>query len=239
MTAVYALLLSVSAFVASGDRAFHSMAYQEAIAHYDSALMAEPDLPDALWRLARVYVAWGEVAPEHLRESLYRRGAEHARHCIRIDSTKAEGHTWLAASLGNISLFVGKKEKVLLAREIKRELDKALAFRQDDDATYSILGSFYRALGSVGWLQRQLSAVFVSPLPDGGFPESELAFRKAIELAPQIPRHRYELGMLYLDWDRKEKAYEHFRAALALPVTAAGDTVARNKMLEILKETTK
>ena len=227
---------SLSSLLVEGDRQFAAINYPAAIACYDSVLASDSSNTNALWKIARVYVAWGEVAPDEQREQLYRKAQGFASRCITLDSVKAEGHTWRAAALGNIALFVGGKTKVRLANEIKGELDKALALKKDDDATYSILGSFYRALGSLSWIERQFGTVFLGSIPEGGYEESEASYLKAIRLAPNVPRHRYELGILYFDWNRKDEAKTMFEEALQLPVTAAGDTVARKRMIELLEE---
>jgi tetratricopeptide (TPR) repeat protein len=224
----------IGSLLARGDLEFIHLQYPAAISRYDSVLALESRNVEALWRLARAYVTLGEVAPNSERELLYRNSEHYARLCIVQDSLRAEGYTWLAAALGNIALFVGGSTKVRLAHEIRAELDKALAIRKDDDATYSILGSFHHSVGSVGWIERQMAALLLESVPEGSYEESEAAFRRAIELAPEVPRHRYELGMLYLDWGREREAKQMFESALVLPITAAGDTVARKRMLEVL-----
>ena len=78
--------------------------------------------------------------------------------------------------------------------------------------------------------------MFLSSVPEGGFEESEEAFLKAIELAPNTPRHRFELGKLYLDWGREEEGKQMLESALRLPITAAGDTTAQRVMRELLQE---
>lgn len=176
------------------------------------------------------------MAPTGDRDALYRKAEFHARQCTELAPDVAEGHTWLAAALGNRALFEGGRTKIELANQIKAELDRALALRQDDDVTYSILGSFYFAVGSVSWVERQLASLFLTSVPEGGFKEAEAAFLKAIELAPNTPRHRFELGKLYLDWGREEEGKRMFESALRLPISAAGDTTARRVMQELLQE---
>jgi len=220
--------------ISAGDTEFLSINYDAAISFYHSALALQPGNADIHWRLARVLVAAGEVAPRDQREEIYREAESYARHCVEIDASKAEGHTWLAAALGNRALFVGGKTKIQLANEIKKELDRALAIRSDDDATWSILGSYYFTVGSVTWLERQMASIFLGSIPEGGFEDSEAAFLRAIELSPGTPRHRFELGKLYLDWGREEDGRRMLESALSLPITAAGDTAARRVTREIL-----
>jgi tetratricopeptide (TPR) repeat protein len=88
---------------------------------------------------------------------------------------------------------------------------------------YSILGSFYRSLASVGWFERQVANVFLGGLPAGGVAEAEQALRKAIELSPKTMRHHYELGMLYMEHNRRSEARKAFEAAQQCPILIASD----------------
>lgn len=230
------LTVLLSPLLQLGDREFYAINYEAAIASYTEALLDDPDNPAIHWRLARVYVTSGEVAPESTREQIYRKAEFHARRCVALDSTVAKGHTWLAAALGNIALFVGGSTKIKLANEIKAELDRALALSEDDDVTWSILGSFYYSVGSVNWFERQMATIFLSSVPEGGFEESEQAFQRAIAIAPEIPRHRFELGKVYIEWGREEEGYRLFESALQLAPTSAGDTVAHRVMRGYLRE---
>jgi tetratricopeptide (TPR) repeat protein len=154
---------------------------------------------------------------------LYRTAERYARREILADSTVAEGHTWLAAALGNIAMFEGSKAKVTMCHEIKKELETAIVLNPDDDVAYSILGSFYLALGSVSWIERQLAAIFLGGLPDGGYKESETALKTAIKIAPDVVRHHFELGELYVKEDRIQEAIGEFQTATLLPVALASD----------------
>lgn len=154
---------------------------------------------------------------------------EYARRCIRSDSTVAEGHTWLAAALGYIALSEGTHRQAEISNEILAETHRALQLNPLDDAALSIRGSLFRALGNVGWLKRQFASILFGGVPPGGFEEAEEALRRAIALAPDVMRHPYELGVLYLDWGREEKAREAFTQAQGLPVRVAIDRPRREK----------
>jgi tetratricopeptide (TPR) repeat protein len=165
---------------------------------------------------------------------------EFARRSIAADSSVGEGHTWLAAALGSLAMDGSASRKVKLAREVKSELDQALALNPDDDAAHSILGSFFRALGNVSWIERQLAGVFLGGIPQGGYEEAEKELLAAIRLAPNVFRHHFELGRLYKDWDRpKEAAAALTRATEIGPVMAADKERverAREMIFELSKE---
>ncbi len=241
MNAFIGLLLFVSPAslppsLERGDQEFSRINYPLAEAIYDSALSSITDSADVLWRLARVYVCMADVAPQEQKLTLYRQAEVFARRCIYSDSTKSEGHTWRAAALGNIAMFEGSKTKIRLCYEIKKELECSITLNPADDIAHSILGSFYMALGNVSWIERQLAAVFLGKLPDGGYEESEAALRKAIALAPNVIRHHFELGDLYIQQDREREALAEFRVVAALPVLLASDERTQLSAARLIKD---
>lgn len=225
-----------SAAVSAADRYYAAINYDEAIATCERALTTAPGNPDLLWRLARTLIAMGEVAEGERREKMFRAAEESARRCVEVDSLLPEGHTWLAAALGNIASYEGSKTKVRLANQIRQHLDIALALNPDDDVALSILGSFHRALGNVSWLERQLAAIFLGNLPEGGYEESERALNRAIVLAPRVIRHRFELALLYIDWDKPDLARPVLETCLTLPVLVASDRPTLVKTREMLDD---
>ena len=225
---------SVSLLLTSGDSAFCSLRYDEALDKYSEVLKSDEANAGALWRLARLKVAQGEVLKKEKAERMYRDAADCARKSIQADSTTSEGHTWLAVSLGEIAMFEGSKTKIQLCSEIKNELDKALALNPRDDVAWSIRGSFYRALGNVSWIEKRLAAIFLGKLPDGGYEEAEQSLLAAIRIAPDVFRHKRELGLLYLDWGRKPEAKRALQESLETPTRLASDADAKARVRELL-----
>ena len=224
------------ALLAAGDAAFARIDYPTALASYRDALKADSRDAETLWRLARVSVCMGEVAEDSTREGLFTAAEEYARRCIASDSTNAAGHTWLAGALGYTAYFAGSSQQVRLVHEVIAEARTAIRLDPRNDAAYSILGSTYRALGNTGWIQRQLASIFIGAIPEGGFEEGEIALRQAIALAPEVMRHRYELGVLYLDWGKKGEALQLLKEAAGMPVRVAIDRPRRVKTLELIQE---
>lgn len=219
-----------------GDQEFSRIRYLLAQTFYDSALATSPDSAEVLWKLARVYVCLADISPREQKLDLYRRAEAFAHRCIRADSTESGGHTWRAAALGNIAMFEGGKTKVRLCYAIKSELMYSIKLNPNDDIAYSILGTFYMALGNVSWIERQLAAIFLGSLPDGGYHESEAALKKAIALAPGIIRHHFELGRLYMLQDRREEALKEFQKVASLPVMLASDQRTQYRAAGLVKE---
>ncbi len=222
--------------VATGDEAFTRIEYPAAVTFYKSALESMPDNPEILWRLARVYVCMGEVEEGPQAGEFLRKAELYGRRCLENDSTSAKAHTWLAGALGYLALNADAGEQVKLSHELLQHVERAIALDPQNDAAYSIKGSFYRALGNVGWLERRLATLFVGRIPDGGYEEAETALLQAIALAPDVMRHHYELGVLYIDWDRNEEALLALRKAMTLPVRVAIDRPRLEKIHTLLSE---
>ncbi len=206
-----------------GDLEFASREYTSAIAAYERHLQNSTDSAEVFWRLARVQICLGDVVEDGESETYYRKAEEFAQTAVRLDSTNSDAHTWLAVALGSIAMFEGSKAKIRLSNEIKYHLDKAISLNPNDDVAYSVLGSFYAALGNISWLERQLAKVFLGRVPDGGYEEAETAFKRAIVIAPTVVRHHYALGLLYKSLDREPEAAVEFERASSSPVRLARD----------------
>jgi tetratricopeptide (TPR) repeat protein len=228
MSALAGLLLLIASVpspvsLVRGDLEFGRMNYALAETMYDSALGESSDSASVLWRLARVCVCMGDILPKDQQLELYLKAHAFAVRSIRANPKTSEGYTWRAAALGNIAMFEGAKTKVRLCDSIKTDLDRAIRLNPRDDIAYSILGSFYKALGNASWIEKRLAALFLGGLPDGGYDESEHALQQAVILAPDVIRHHFELGDLYLRQDRDAEAMEEFRRVVSLPVLLASD----------------
>jgi tetratricopeptide (TPR) repeat protein len=226
----------LSVLIAQGDEAFQEIDYPASRSAYEAALQHAPESPALLWRLARVEVCTGDMQPRASRRLYYDAAERYARAAVARDSTLAAAHTWLAAALGNIAVFEGSETKVRLSREIKEELDAALRLDPSDDVAWSILGSFYRALGRISWIERQLANIFLGGIPSGGFEDAERALKTAIGLAPNVVRHHWELGLVYAELGREEEARAEFTAVVNLPPTLGSDQRKKKRAAEWLSQ---
>jgi tetratricopeptide (TPR) repeat protein len=222
--------------LAAGDEAFYKMDYAPAVSYYATALEERPTDAGLLWRLARAYVCMAETLNDEERVELCKKAEAFAIQSIKADSTLCEGHTWRAAALGYLALDGSMGDQVRFTQQLLREVNIAIALNPNDDAAYSIKGSLFRAIGNVSWLQRSLASVLIGRIPSGGFADAEAALRKAIEIAPDVMRHQYELGILYIDMDRKEDARKALEAAALLPVRVAIDRPRLAKIKELLQQ---
>ncbi len=219
-----------------GDNQFLAMHYSAALNSYDSLMRAGRDSAEVFWRMARAHICIGDVVEGDSSRYHYRAAEGYARRAVTLDPSLPSARTWYAAALGSVALHEGGKTKIRMVWEVKRQLDTALALNPDDDIAWSILGSFYRALANLGWIERQLAALLFDRLPDGSYEEAESALLKAAALNPDAPRHWYELGLLYLDWDKPSLARKALETAAGLPFITARDKQNKVDALEKLAQ---
>jgi tetratricopeptide (TPR) repeat protein len=225
------LILGLLALLASdpaaerlaGDSAFASRQYKASIQHYAAAAENQGESSDLCWRIARSLVCTGEVLEGETRLTIIHEAEKYARRAVALDSLSADAHVWLAGALGYLALDETVAKQVPIVQELHQEASRALQLRPEDDAALSILGSFYRALGNLGWLKRSIAGILYGKVPEGGFEEAESLLLRAEKAAPSIMRHPYELGVLYIDMGKKEEARKAFERAVRLPVRVAID----------------
>lgn len=208
----------------AGDEATRNMQYDHALVMYQSALKETQNHAEILWRLSRLYILMADIKTDSSCIADYRQAEKYARLCLTADPANADGHAWLAASLGCRAYSESVRTKVQLAREIQTECLTAIRLNPRHDVAYSILGSFYHSLGKITFIERQLANLLLGGIPEGGFREGEAAFLKAISISPETFRHYYELGWLYYDWKQYDKARQIWTKALSLPTQMGYDS---------------
>ena len=214
--------------IANGDKYFGLMRYRDAISWYN----LDSSKAEAQWKIAKANICYGDVAPAVEKEQYFRAGEKTASRCIALEPLNSNGYTWRAAALGNIAMFEGSTARVKMCNSIKADALKAIQLNPNDDIAYSILGSLYREIGNISWVEKKLAITFIGKIPDGGYVESEQSFNKAIAIDAHLMRHWYELGLLYTYWGKDEQAVVAFQRAKTCPVIIASD---KNKLVEIEK----
>ena len=222
--------------LAIADHEFAVQNYSRSRAVYDSILATSKDSAVVLWKLARTCICEGDISSPQKKIGLYYQAKRFADRSVRADSLSSDGHTWRAISTGDIAMFEGGEKKVQLCRIVKREIDRALVLNINNPLAYSILGSFYKALGDVSWIERQLAYVFLGGLPDGGYDQSVIAFKKAIALAPDVIRNHYELGKVYMSQDKDVEAGIEFQRTLLLPIVVGMDHEMQRSAIGLIEE---
>ena len=214
------------ALLAKSDALLVTFNYDEAKRVLEEADQKFANNAEVLWRLSSLLINIGDVLPEN--EAAYRKAMTYGEAAVKADYNNSNAHAYLAAAYGSYAMFAGGKEKVKLANQIRDELDKALKLDPNNQIAHSVYGSWNRAVANVSWIERGLANMFLGGMPKGSFAEAIDHLQKAIRIAPNVFRHRFELGLTYNDANMKDLAIKSLEAALRCPPNLKADI--RRKM---------
>ena len=213
---------AIAADLASGDRLYAEGKASDARNDYLAVLTAHPGDFATLCRLARVESELSEDAKGDEQRALSAAAVDHARAAIKAAPDSADGHAWLAASLGRQALREGPKTRLALSREVKSEVDRALAIDPALARAYHVRAMWNRKIASLNTLERAVAGTVLGGVPPGASMDNAVAdFRKAVELEPAYVNHRLELGRTYVQLKSWSAARVELEKAVSLPPTSS------------------
>ena len=232
-------LAAVAAILVPGAAAADSFARAESLyaagqlaparAAYLEVLATEPAHFRALYRVSRAESELGEDAKGEEQRRLTSAAVEHARAAIAAAPDSAQGHQ---------ALREGAKTRLALSREIKSEVDRAIALDPTLGRAYHARALWNRKIASLNFLERAAANTVLGGVPKGASMENAVAdLQKAIELEPRYVNHHLELGRTYLEMDRHADARRELEQAVALPATSnPRDPHYQGEARELLKK---
>jgi Tfp pilus assembly protein PilF len=216
---------SAADLISKGDSAYKGLDNKAALESYKGALETDPNNYEAAWKLSRAYVDVGEkLSDKKERGSHYGKGYEYAEKAVEINPNGSKGHLFLSIAIGRVALDAGAKEQIRLSKEVKSEVDKALAIDPQDDGAWHVLGRWHRRLSSLSWIEKKFANIFLGGVPKEASMENAVdCFKKAIHLNPSHIHHHLELAITYEKMGKKDFAAAEYRQVLELPIKDADD----------------
>jgi len=224
--------------ISHGDAAYKKLDNKAALEFFKKALETDPENYEAAWKSARAYVDVGEkLSDTKERRSYYEKGYDCAQKAVAINPNGSKGHLFLSIAIGRVALDAGAKERVKLSKEVKSEVDKALAIDPQDDVAWHVLGRWHRRLSSLSWIEKNFANMFLGGVPKEASMENAVdCFKEAIQLNPSHINHHLELGITYEKMGKKELAVEAYSEVLELPIRDADDQDHKKEAEERLKK---
>ncbi|HEY2955514.1 MAG TPA: tetratricopeptide repeat protein [Candidatus Eisenbacteria bacterium] len=206
--------------LAAGDSAYVHGDLAGALPHYQQALAAGTTF-GALCRITRAESELGEDATGDEQRRLVASSVAHAREAVSLAPDSALGHLWLAATLGRKALKEGPRARLALSRDVKSEIDRAIAIDPGIGRAYHVRALWNRKVASLNAVERLAANAVLGGVPKGASMENAVRdLERAVELEPNYLNHHLELGRTYLQLKRREDARREFERVLALPPTS-------------------
>lgn len=216
---------------------------REALAELNMALALAPKDPEVLIWIARTSIDVGDLIPETApdweknRIERYRAAERHARAAAEIQPGSTWPHFFLAVALAKLAEFSGIKEQIAMAKEIRTEVDKAIAFDPDNGFAYHVLGVWHRRLAEINKAKRLLAQLFLlKSVPAGRLKDSVRYLAKAIEYNPGIITHHLELAKTYQALGKTELARKHLTTVDKLPARFSDDGIHKRNAKKLLQD---
>ena len=208
--------------LAEGDQLYAQAKLDDARRAYAEAVQAAPGNVAALCRLARTESELGETQKGDTQRRTWSDAVAHARDAVRVAPDQPEAHVWLAVALGRQALREGPRAKLALSREIKSEIDLAIAHDAGIGRAWHVLAVWNAKIASLNFVDRMAANAVLGGVPKGAsYENADMAFQKAIALEPDYVNHYVEYGRLLKDMGRRADARRELEKAIALPATSS------------------
>ena len=225
------------------DELYASFKTKEAHSELLKVLVLDPQNAEALSKMARVNIDFGDLIPEssadwrEKRNKEYRTAEDYARKAIQADPNSTWGHFHVAASLGSIASLSPVAEQIDLAGEIRAAVEKAIALDPQNGFAYHVYGIWHRKMAEIGKASRLFAAVLYGrSIPRGSFESSIDYLKRAIALNPTVIASRLELARSYAAIENWPLARHFLASVRSLPIQFSDDAKHKEKAEQLLAE---
>jgi len=233
----------ISQLLRRADDLYASLRTNEALTELFKVLKRDPQNPEGLSKIARVYIDLGDTVAEsetnwqEKRLKQYAVAEDYARKAVQADPNLTWGHFYVAASLGKIAMLSSTSKQIDLAREIRSEVEKAIALDPRNGYAYHVYGVWHRKMAEISQMKRVLANVIMwRSIPKGSLDSSVEYLTRAISLNPKVIAHYLELGRTYIAMGQMQLARGALKYAQELPVEFSDDPLNKKEAQELLRE---
>ncbi len=127
-----------------------------------------------------------------------------ARAALADDSTRADTHYWLAATLGLEADASGGRTKIKLAREAWEQATRTLQIDPMNAGAHHIMGRLHAGVARLPWVEKVIVRALGlgAVLKTASWKSAEDEFRLAARLDPDMLTNKIELGKLLIERGR-------------------------------------
>jgi hypothetical protein len=182
-----------------GDMFYQSCDNDQALKEYQLAYKDAPTEYEPLLRLVRPHNDLGRI---HLRtgsdsEEQYRKALAYADSLQRYHPDSAAAHFWFALAKGSLIPFVGVREKIVIGKEVKHQLQATLQRDSTFSNAYILKEIFEREGSQLSWFEKGIVRIVFGKNLSGSLQASEQYLRKALQYDTTNSFAYYELYWTY------------------------------------------
>ena len=233
----------VSQSLQRADELYAAFKTKEALIELLKVLDRDPQNAEALSKIARVYIDFGDVIPESTpdweakRLRQYQIAEQYARKAVKADPSVVWGHFYVAASLGSMATVSPVAKQIDMAGEIRGAIEKAIALDPQNGFAYHVYGIWHRKMAEIGKMSRMFaSVIYGRSIPTGSMEKSIEYLNKAVALNPRVIASRLELARTYVAVENWPSARSVLTSIGGLPIQFSDDAKHKQKAEQLLEE---
>lgn len=234
---------AVSRSLQKADELYAAFKPKEALPELLKVLDLEPQNAEALSKLARVYIDFGDAIPENIpdwepkRLKQYQIAEQYARKAVKADPNVVWGHFYIAASLGSMAAVSPVAKQIDMAAEIRSAIEKAITLDPQNGFAYHVYGVWHRKMAEIGKMSRVFaSVIYRRSIPTGSMEKSIEYLNKAVALNPTVIASRLELARSYVAVENWASARSFLTSIGGLPIQFSDDAKHKQRAEQLLAE---
>jgi tetratricopeptide (TPR) repeat protein len=185
---------------------------------YLAADALQPDDATVLQKISRQYSDLSIDAKDRVeKRELCAKALAYGERAVALQPDSPVHLVSLAICHGKMGEVSDQRSRVRHARQVKQLAEQALALDPETPYAHHALGRWHYEVASLSAASRLVLNMVYGGLPGASAAEGVRHLERAVELAPDLPGHRLELGFALLADGQREAARRAFAEALAMP----------------------
>lgn len=208
---------------------------QTALTLFQRADQLRPNDPAILQKISRQYSDLAtDTADEQERIRLCTAGLDFAQRSAKRAPENAVDVLSVAICYGKLALWTDIRTRINYSKLVREYAERAVALNPNYDYAHHVLGRWHYEVATLGATKRWLVRLIYGGLPPASLDEAVHELQRAVELAPDRPAHRVELGFALLAQGKKDEARASFERAVAMPMREKYDKEALRRARDAL-----
>ncbi|MCU0453400.1 MAG: tetratricopeptide repeat protein [Bacteroidetes bacterium] len=228
----------VAALIAEGNAlATQKFDNAGALARFEQAYALAPDNVELLILLSRTHIDIGEHLPsgtdaeKSAQLKHYEKSLEYANKAIAGEPNGSAGYTRRAIANGRVALFRGIWESLDLVKQVKADIEKAIALDPKNATAYYILARTHAKVA-----ERPRVVRWPLGLSWASYEEAAKHYEQAIALRPGFIMYRLDAARTYVELEEFAKARDHLKVIPGLAKEDEDDDQFRKEAADLMKK---
>ena len=189
----------------------------EAFLKYAQVVKLDPANLMALWKCSELCSRIGARQTDKEKMKPYFTAAKnYASAALSVNTNSSEANCAMAFALGRIARVSTTKDRVILARDVKFYVDKAIRLDPANFRAYHILGRWNYDVSDLNMAERSFARMFYGKLPSASLDDAIEDFEKSRALYPAFILNYYELARSYHRMGEDKKAVGYLQTLLTM-----------------------